>query len=272
MRLLFLGDIMGRSGRTVVDEHLPGLREQLGLDLVIINGENAAAGFGLTERTAQQLLDAGADVISGGNHSFDQKEISAAMKGESRILRPCNYPKATPGRGHIILQTARGKKVLVINVMGQVGMHPVLANPFHAVDDILATYKIGQSVDAIMVDVHAEATSEKMAMGQYLDGKVSFVVGTHTHIPTADTQILPNGTAYQTDAGMCGDYDSVIGMEKDEPIYRFITRQNRQRFSPAMGPATLCGVFVEIDDNTGLATRAEPVRVGGRLAPQMPVV
>ncbi|NVJ99812.1 MAG: TIGR00282 family metallophosphoesterase [Alphaproteobacteria bacterium] len=271
MRLLFLGDLMGRSGRTAAIDALPDLREKLKLDFVVVNAENAASGFGTTGKIAGAVIQAGADVISGGNHTFDQKDILSVIDNDNRILRPVNYPEGTPGRGYAVYDAPRGKKVLVINAMGRVFMNP-LECPFRAIDKVLTKYRLGVTVNAVIVDFHGEATSEKMAMGQYLDGRVSLVVGTHSHIPTADCQIFPKGTAYQTDAGMCGDYDSVIGMEKSEPINRFISRLNKERFTPASGEATVCGTFVETDDRTGLAKRIEPVRLGPRLMEHMPEV
>ncbi|MBL4791099.1 MAG: TIGR00282 family metallophosphoesterase [Kordiimonadaceae bacterium] len=271
MRLLFLGDLMGRAGRTAAIDALPDLREKLKLDFVVVNAENAASGFGTTSKIAGQVIQAGADVLSGGNHTFDQKEILSVMGSDTRILRPINYPPSTPGRGFCVYNAPRGKKILVINAMGRVFMN-AMDCPFRAIDDVLKKYRLGATVDAILVDFHGEATSEKMAMGHYLDGRVSLVVGTHSHVPTADCQILDGGTAYQTDAGMCGDYNSVIGMDKGEPISRFLTRMNRERFSPAGGPATVCGTFVETDDRTGLAVRIEPVRMGPRLMEHIPTV
>ena len=271
MRLLFLGDLMGRSGRNAATDALPDLREKLKLDFVIVNAENAASGFGTTSKIAGQVIQAGADVISGGNHTFDQKELLTAIGADGRILRPVNYPPGTPGRGYNIYDAPRGKKVLVINAMGRVFMN-AMDCPFRAVDEILKKYRLGATVDAIVVDFHGEATSEKMAMGQYLDGRVSLVVGTHSHIPTADCQIFDKGTAYQTDAGMCGDYNSVIGMDKAEPISRFLTKMNKERYTPASGEATVCGTFVETDDRTGLAKRIEPVRLGPRLMEHIPEV
>lgn len=270
MRILFLGDLMGRSGRDAAIKKLPDLRRALKLDFVIVNAENAASGFGMTSKICKEVITAGADCISGGNHSFDQKEVITALDADTRLLRPANYPPVTPGRGHHIY-TIASRKVLVINLMGLVFMHPVLDCPFACVDQILSKHRLGKTVDAIVVDMHGEATSEKMAMGHYLDGRVSLVVGTHSHVPTADTQILDGGTAYQTDAGMCGDYNSVIGMNKEEPIHRFVTKMNRERFSPAMGEATVCGTFVETD-RFGLAKRIEPVRLGPRLMEHMPKV
>ncbi len=271
MRFLFLGDIVGRPGRDLLIERLPGLRADLKLDFVIVNGENAAAGFGLTEKISKQLFDVGVDVISGGNHSFDQKEIMSFMNSEPRILRPVNYPDGTPGKGAHVYDGPRGAKIAVVNVMGEVFMNP-LGNPFHAVEAQLKKYKLMQNVHAIIVDIHGEATSEKMAMGHFCDGRVSLVVGTHSHVPTADTQILNGGTAYQTDAGMCGNYDSVIGNDKEEPLRRFTTKISSCRYEPAQGPGTLCGVFIETDDTTGLAVRAEPLRVGARLIEHIPTV
>lgn len=262
---------MGRSGRTAAINALPDLREKLKLDFVVVNGENAASGFGTTGKIASQVIQAGADVLSGGNHTFDQKDILSAIDADDRILRPVNYPVGTPGRGYGIYNAPRGKKVLVINAIGRVFMNPMDC-PFRAVDEILKKYRLGVTVNAILVDFHGEATSEKMAMGHYLDGRASLVVGTHSHVPTADAQILPGGTAYQTDAGMCGDYNSVIGMDKTEPISRFLTKMNKERYTPASGEATVCGTFVETDDRTGLATRVEPLRLGPRLMAHMPSI
>jgi 2',3'-cyclic-nucleotide 2'-phosphodiesterase len=270
MRILFLGDVIGKPGRDVISAELPRLKDQLDLDLVIVNGENAAGGFGLTRAISADFFALGIDVITTGNHWADQKEILSFIGDEDRVLRPANYPKGTPGRGANLYQTRKGERVLVINVMGRVFMD-ALDDPFASVEHELAACPLGEGADAIVVDVHAEATSEKMAMGHFCDGRASFVVGTHQHIPSADAQILPGGTAYQTDAGACADYDSVIGMEKYQPVQRFITKMNTGRFTPATGPATLCGVFVETNAK-GLATRIEPVRVGGRLKQALPVL
>ena len=269
MRLLFLGDIVGRSGRDALVAELPGLRRQLGLDFVIVNGENAAGGFGITGAICDDVFDAGADVITLGNHSWDQREALVHIEREPRLIRPVNYPSGTPGRGATLVESASGARVLVVNALGRVFME-ALDCPFEAVDRQFDACPLGQAADAIVVDMHAEATSEKMAMGHFCDGRASLVVGTHSHVPTADAQVLPGGTAYQTDAGMCGDYNSVIGMEKDEPLNRFTTKIPSGRFQPAMGPATLCGVFVETDAASGLARRVEPVRIGGRLRAAMP--
>ena len=269
MRILFLGDIVGRAGRIAVVEALPDLRRKLALDFVIVNGENAAGGFGINEEICTALFHVGVDCISTGNHAFDQRDKIEVFDSERRLLRPLNYPKGAPGRGVGLYQTQTGKQVLVINAMGRVFMD-ALDCPFAAVDYELESCPLGQGCDAAIVDIHAEATSEKMAMGHFCDRRASLVVGTHSHVPTADAQILPGGTAYQTDAGACADYDSVIGMEKSEPISRFVHKVSSGRFNPAQGPATVCGVFVETDPKTGLARRVEPVRIGGRLKSTVP--
>src|SRR5277367_6153479 len=271
MRLAFFGDVVGRSGREGLAEHLPGLRRRLGLDFVVINAENAAAGFGITENTARDLFSAGADCLTLGNHSWDQKEALTYIVREPRLIRPLNYPAfaQAPGRGAQLFTTEHGRSVLVINLLGRVHMD-ALNDPFSAVDRELESCPLGEAADAIVVDMHAEATSEKMAMGHFCDGRASLVVGTHTHVPTADCQILNGGTAYQTDAGACADYDSVIGNQKEEPLRRFTTRISGGRYKPAEGPATICGVYVETSDATGLACRIEPIRVGGRLSQAVP--
>ncbi len=267
MKILFLGDIIGKPGRDAVAAELPQLKSHLQPDLVIANGENAAHGFGLTRAIAEEFFGMGIDVISTGNHWADQKEILTYIDKEDRILRPQNYPRGTPGRGANLYQTTAGS-VLVINVMGRVYMD-ALDDPFAAVDAQIASCPLGEIADCIVVDMHAETTSEKMAMGHFCDGRASLVVGTHTHVPTADAQILPGGTAYQSDAGACCDYDSVIGMDKAEPLQRFVRKLSGARFTPATGPATVCGVFLETGAK-GLATRIAPVRVGGRLMQAMP--
>jgi hypothetical protein len=273
MKLAFFGDVVGRAGRDGLSTFLPGLKRQLGLDFVVVNAENAAAGFGITESTANELFDAGADCLTLGNHSWDQKEALTYIVREPRLIRPLNYPPMAqaPGRGAQLFDTADGRRVLVVNLLGRVYMDP-LDDPFAAVDRELDAAPLGAVADAVIVDIHAEVTSEKMAMGHFCDGRASLVVGTHTHVPTADAQILPGGTAYQTDAGACADYDSVIGNQKEEPLRRFTTKISGGRYKPAEGPATVCGVYVETDDRTGLARRIEPIRVGGRLAPHVPTL
>jgi metallophosphoesterase (TIGR00282 family) len=271
MRILLIGDVIGRPGRDVVEAELPSLIEKLSLDFVILNAENVAGGFGVTRKLANELFAFGVDVLTTGNHWLDQREILTFIDDEDRILRPLNYPKGTPGRGANVYQAKNGSRVLVINPMGRIYMEP-LDDPFAAVDSELLACRLGEGADAIIVDMHAEATSEKMGMGHFCDGRASLVVGTHSHIPTADAQILPNGTAYQTDAGATADYDSVIGMDKHEPLQRFTKKISTGRMSPATGPATLCAVFVETDDGTGLANTISPVRVGGRLTSVIPPV
>lgn len=268
MRLLFLGDIVGRSGREAVIARLPGLREKLKLDFVIVNGENAAGGFGITGQICEELYDAGVDVITTGNHVWDQRETLSYIERDDRLLRPINYPAGTPGKGAGLFQSKSGKQVLVINVMGRVFMEQ-LDDPFAAVEHELNACPLSKSADAIVVDVHAEASSEKISMGHFCDGRVSLVVGTHTHVPTADAQIFAGGTAYLSDAGMCGDYDSVLGMEKAEPINRFVTKISGGRFTPALGPGTLCGVFVELEAS-GLAKHVSPLRLGPVLSEVLP--
>ncbi len=270
MKILFLGDVMGRAGRRAVSDHLPRLRAEWALDFVVVNGENASSGMGLTSAHAKGILDAGADVITLGDHAFDQKDMLQAIEHEPRILRPLNFSKAAPGKGARLFDAPRGKKVLVAQVLGNVFMRRAFDDPFSAIDAALKTYPRGGQAHAVIVDVHCEATSEKMALGHWCNGRASLVVGTHTHVPTADAMILSKGTGYLTDAGMCGDYDSVIGMEKTEPLQRFLTGMPKDRFTPAMGDVTLSGVYIETDDQTGAATRIVPVRQGGRLAPQGP--
>ncbi|WP_420391590.1 TIGR00282 family metallophosphoesterase [Acuticoccus sp.] len=269
MRLLVLGDVVGRAGRTAVATHLPRLVERWSVDFVAINGENAAGGFGITEEIAQGLLDAGADVITTGNHVWDQREALVFIARQPRLLRPINFPPGTPGRGATMVTARNGARVFVANVMGRVFME-ALDDPVRLVEAALEQHAIGSEVDAAILDVHAEATSEKQVFGHLFDGRVSLVCGTHTHCPTADHRVLPGGTAFITDLGMCGAYDSVIGMEKEEPMRRMVERVPGQRMGPATGPATLCGVAVETDDATGLARWIAPLRVGGDLEGAVP--
>jgi metallophosphoesterase (TIGR00282 family) len=269
VRLLFLGDVVGRSGRAVVLDQIPRLRARYKLDFVAVNGENAAGGFGITEAILEEFLGAGADVVTLGNHSWDQRDALVFIERHERLLRPINYPPGTPGKGAGVFKAANGADVLVINAMGLIYM-PELGDPFRAVEHEVEACGLKRGADAILVDFHAEVTSEKQAMGVYLDGRASCVVGTHTHTPTADERILPKGTAYMTDVGMCGCYESVLGMDPAEPINRFLTKIPRGRFEPASGPATLCGLAVDIDDATGLARHAKAVRLGGVLTPTEP--
>jgi 2',3'-cyclic-nucleotide 2'-phosphodiesterase len=266
MRLIFLGDVLGKSGREAVYAGLPILKERYQPDLVVVNGENAAHGFGISEDIFHKLIGAGADVVTLGNHAFDQRETLVYIARERNLIRPINWPVGCPGAGSCMVETARGQRALVINAMGRVMIEPVLDDPFPAVNQALEQCQLGRDCDAILIDFHGEASSEKMAMGHFVDGRASLVVGTHTHTPTADHQILPGGTGYMTDAGMCGDYDSVIGMDKAEPLQRFLRKLPIERFKPAEGPATICGIAVETDDKTGLARQIAPIRIGGRLS------
>lgn len=260
MNILFLGDIVGRSGRDAVVKHLPHLKREWAVDFVVVSGDNAAGGFGITPVIARELFAAGADIITGGDHVWDQKEIVPFLSTEKKLLRPANFPHRAPGTGHALITLPSGKKVLVLHLLGQVFHKEHLDCPFAAVDRLLEGMTLGKNVSAILVDFHAEATSEKMAMGKYLDGRVSAVVGSHTHVPTHDARIFPKGTAYQTDAGMCGDYDSVIGFEASGPLERFLTKITKHKMEAASGEATLCGFFVETDDATGLAKSCRAVQ------------
>jgi len=270
MRLLFLGDLLGRAGRTAAIEALPRLRAEWKLDFVAVNAENAASGFGLTAAIADAVLAAGADVITLGDHAFDQKEMLTHIEREPRILRPLNYAKVAPGRGSGLFPATRGRMVFVAVALGRVFMNRPFDDPFSALEAALKTAPLGAVAAASIIEIHAEATSEKMAAGHWCDGRASLVVGTHTHVPTADAMILPKGTAYQSDAGMCGDYDSVIGMDKLEPLKRFVTGMGTTRFEPALGEVTLCGTYLETDDATGLALKVVPIRLDGKLHQSLP--
>ena len=265
MRLAFFGDVVGRSGRHALLEALPRLRDQRALDFIVVNVENAAGGFGVTRGIVDDFLNAGADVLTTGNHAYDQRDEISVFERETRLLRPANFPRSNPGKGSGLFDGPGGHRVLVVHALGQRGMMPV-DDPCAAVDREMAGIQLGRDADAILIDFHAEATSEKYSMGHFCDGRVSLVVGTHTHVPTADAHIMEGGTGYMTDAGMCGDYNSVIGMEKAEPLNRFVTKMPGSRFIPATGPATLCGVIVETDPKTGLARSIDPIRQGGILS------
>jgi metallophosphoesterase (TIGR00282 family) len=269
MRILFIGDVIGRSGRAIVNERLPGLIAEWKLDLVVVNGENSAGGFGITEAIYNELIDAGADAITLGNHAFDQREALVFIERAPRLIRPINYPKGTPGRGAALVDTKNGKRALVINAMGRIFMDP-LDDPFAAVERELAACALKTGADAIILDMHCEATSEKQSMGYFVDGRVSLMVGTHTHSPTADHRLLPGRTAFVSDVGMTGDFESVIGMNKDEPLNRFLRKLPGSKFEPAAGPATLCGIAVETDETSGLAARVGAVRLGGILEQARP--
>lgn len=269
MRLLFLGDVVGRSGRDAVGDRLPGLIRDYGFDFVVVNGENASHGRGLTEGHFNDLRAAGADVVTLGDHAFDQRDTLSYIEREPTLLRPINMAPGVPGRGANLIEGRNGHRVLVINAIGRVFMSPV-DDPFRAVEAAITDCPLGEQADAILVDFHTEATSEIQGMGFFLDGRASLVVGTHTHIPTADHRILKGGTALMADAGMCGDFDSIIGVDAEEPLNRFLTGIALNRFTPAEGEATLCGVAIETDAGTGLAARLSPVRIGGVLAQALP--
>lgn len=269
MRILFLGDVVGRGARDEIIARLPGLRRDWKLDAVIVNVENAAHGFGVTAQICDDLYKAGADCLTTGNHVWDQREIIPYIEKDPRLLRPLNFPDGTPGRGHYIIQTQRGQKILVANVMTRLFME-ALDDPFAAADRLLRGHRLGKDVQAIVLDVHGEASSEKTALGYFCDGRASLVVGTHTHTPTADARLLPKGTGYQTDAGMCGCYDSVIGMEVSIALNKFVRKVPGEKLRPAEGPVTLCGTLVDIDPATGLCAKIQPVRLGGLLAEEVP--
>lgn len=271
MRLLFLGDVVGRAGREAVCARLPELIERLSIDFTVVNGENAAGGFGITEAIHDDLIGAGADAVTTGNHVWDQREALVFIERAPRLLRPANFPSGTPGAGAGLFEARGGARVLVINVMGRIFMN-AMDDPFAAIERELAVCPLGEAADAVILDVHAEATSEKQAVGHFVDGRASLVVGTHTHVPTADHRVLRGGTAFISDIGMCGDYDSIIGMDKDEPLRRFLTQIPGGRFEPALGEATISGVVVTTDDRTGLATAIAPLRLGGDLQETWPQI
>jgi metallophosphoesterase (TIGR00282 family) len=269
MRVLFVGDVVGRSGRNVLLDRLPKLIALWKLDLAIVNGENAAGGFGITEAIYQEFIDAGADAVTLGNHAWDQREALVFIERAPRLIRPLNYPSGTPGRGAAMVEAKNGARVLVMNLLGRIFMDP-LDDPFFAVDRELTACPLATGADAIVIDMHCEATSEKQAMGYFADGRASLVVGTHTHVPTSDHRILPGGTAFVSDVGMTGDYESIIGMDRAEPLSRFTRKIPSSRFEPAVGPGTFCAIAVETDDATGLAARIGMVRLGGRLEEARP--
>lgn len=270
MRILFIGDVVGRAGLDALAAHLPAAISGWRVDLAIVNGENSAeGGFGITEAAYGEILAAGADAVTLGNHSWNRKEALALVDRAPRLVRPINYLPDTPGRGAAVIETRCGRRALVINALGRLFMDPV-DDPFGPIDREISACPLGRGADAIVIDFHCEATGEKQAVGHHCDGRVSLVVGTHTHVPSADHRILPGGTAYMTDAGMTGDYHSIVGMRKDEPLRRFTTGIPSGRFEPAGDVAAMCGIAVETDDSTGLAVKVAPVRVGGRLERAIP--
>ncbi len=262
MKILCIGDVAWENGREALEKHLPALRAKLKPDAVIVNGENSAHGLGITPKIADWMTnDLGVDCITGGDHSFDKREIIDYMPDHPQLIRPANFPDMA-GNGVYSFRIANGKFVTVINMIGRVFTMPALDCPFKAVDKILDNIKLKTNSDAIIVDFHAEATSEKYCMGHYVDGRVSAIYGTHTHVPTADHQILPNGTAYQTDIGMTGAFTGSIGVDLDVPMQGFLKGRMLEKMTAAKGAGTLCGVFITIGDN-GLATSIKPIRVGG---------
>ena len=265
MKILFCGDIVCRTGRESIFANIPKLKKEHNIDFIIANVDNASGGFGINENNSKDFTEIGIDVLTGGDHIWDKKEMSHYITRDKRILRPLNFPKSSPGAGARIFTSINNKQVLVIHILGQVFIKENLNCPFESVDSILKNYKLGQNIDAIFVDFHAEASSEKMAMGKFLDGRVSAIIGSHTHIPTNDYHIMTQGTAYQTDAGMCGDYDSVIGMEKDVPLKNFLSKRRIGKMKPAKKEATFCASIIEIYDKTGLAKNINIVKIGGLL-------
>lgn len=264
MKILFIGDIFGRTGREALEHHLPTLKEKLDPDITIVNGENAANGRGISEKICKQFYDWGVDCITTGNHIWDQREIIPYITRDEKLLRPINFPPNTPGNGLLKLQAANGQKIIIINAMARLFMD-AMEDPFRVVKDVLKNETLGKTVGAIFVDFHGETTSEKMSLAHHLDGQISGLIGTHTHIPTADFHIMEHGTAYMSDAGMTGDYDSVIGVRKDIGVHRFVRKMPGEKMIPATGEATLCGALIITDDNTGLAKSIEPIRLGGKL-------
>ena len=260
MRILYCGDIVARSGREVVAENMAKLKADYKADVIMLNVENAAHGFGVTPGICRDFLARGADVLVTGNHFLNQRDIIPFLDECKVIVRPANIPAENPGRGHIVFELADGRRILVIQLLGRLFMEAVDC-PVQAVDNILRNYTLGRNIDAIFVDVHAEASSEKLSLGYYLDGKVSCVAGTHTHVPTADARVLPQGTAYITDVGMCGNYDSILGFDIKAPINRLRRRYTDDRLTPAAGKGTIYAVLVETDDATGLAKLIEQIKI-----------
>lgn len=260
MKILFCGDVVGRGGREVVRRLVPKLRADYALDAVVVNVDNAAGGFGINGDSLRDLRDCGIDVMTGGDHVFDQKDAPSLLGQEPRLLRPHNFPPGVPGTGLRTYSLADGRTLAVLHLLGQVFHREYLDSPFTCAEAALRGLTLGGTVDAILVDMHAEATSEKMAMGHFLDGKVSLVVGSHTHVPTADARILPGGTGYMTDAGMCGDYNSIIGFEPAGPMQQFLLKYRKIRMEPAKSAPTLSGVIVELAAN-GLARTITPLQL-----------
>ena len=262
MKIVFIGDIVGKEARKIFIEKIPYIKSHYKPEVLIVNAENAASGYGLTKKIALELLDAGVNVITLGNHAWDQKEMLSFIEECPNIVRALNYPDGVPGKGYYEFLLDDGRNIIIIQVMLRLFMGISLDDPFAAINDILKSEFLGTSCNAILIDMHGEATSEKNAFGHFVDGRVTAVLGTHTHIPTADERILQKGTAYQTDVGMTGDYNSVIGMDKENPIHGFTKGYRSEgRFTPANGIGKICGIFVESDDITGLAKRIETYQI-----------
>ena len=263
MKIIYCGDVVGRAGRDAVIHNLPLMRDKYKADVIIVNVENSAHGFGVTPGIAKEFLEHGADVLTTGNHVWQQRDIVPFLQESKKIIRPLNYPENAPGRGWTEFELLNGKKILVTQVLGRVFMDCV-DNPAFVLDNLLKNYTLGRNnIAAIFVDVHAECTSEKLSLGYYLDGRVSIVAGTHTHVPTADARVLSGGTAYITDVGMCGNYDSVLGFDKQAPIDRLCQKYNGNRLEVCRTNGTVYGIFVETDDKTGKALSIEQIVLEG---------
>ncbi len=269
MRILFIGDVFGRSGREALEKYLPIVKAKLKPDVVIVNGENAASGAGITDKICKQFYEFGVDCITTGNHVWDQREIMSYIDRDKRLLRPLNFPDGTPGKGIYRYELEDGRSITILNAMARLFMES-LDDPFRKTKDMLDKEKLGKTSTAIFIDFHGETTSEKLSYANYFDGQVSAIIGTHTHVPTADAHILSNGTAYMTDAGMTGDYNSVIGVQKHIAMNRFITKMPGEKMKPADGPGMMSGCFIITSDKTGKAERIEPVRQGAVLSETLP--
>ena len=261
MKILFIGDIVGKLAKEKLIESTSILKKKYLPDVIIVNGENTTGGYGISKKDAQELLDSGIDAITLGNHAWDQREMLTYIEECPRIIRALNYPKGVPGKGHYTIELINGKKIVIVQLMLRLFMNMFIDDPFSAIKNFLLSEKLGSTCNAIIIDIHGEATSEKNAIAHFVDGYVSAVLGTHTHIPTSDDSILPKGTAYQTDVGMTGDYNSVIGMNIDNPIHSFEKGFRAEgRFTPAKGKITICGSIIEIDDETGLAKSIKSIK------------
>ena len=262
MKIVFIGDVVGKQARETLINTIPEIKHRYTPDVIVVNAENAAAGYGLNKKIAMQLIESGVDAITLGNHAWDQKEMLSFIEECPKIVRALNYPSGVPGRGYYELQLVDDRKIIIMQIMLRLFMGLSLDDPFGITKNFLQKEKLGSTCNAIIIDMHGETTSEKNAYGLYFDGKVSAILGTHTHIPTADAKILALGTAYQTDVGMTGNYNSVIGMDKENPIHGFVKGfRSEGRFFPAEGHITICGAYIETDDKTGLSIKIEPFQI-----------